>query len=137
MKNKSLKLFFYVLLIVSVVIGLAFLFFNGDENRMVSPILNWAYILLFIGIVLAVVLPLFFRSGRGGKKTLWELVILVAVLLVSFLLASGNAVSLSPSVPEPTHGTLKMTDTVLITSIILLVGAILATIFGSLLRKKS
>lgn len=137
MKNKSLKLFFYVLLIVSVVIGLAFLFFNGDENRMVSPILNWAYILLFIGILLAVVLPLFFRSGRGGKKTLWELVILVAVLLVSFLLASGNAVSLSPSVPEPTHGTLKMTDTVLITSIILLVGAILATIFGSLLRKKS
>lgn len=137
MKNKSLKLFFYVLLIVSVVIGLAFLFFNGDDNRMVSPILNWAYILLFIGIVLAVVLPLFFRSGRGGKKTLWELVILVAVLLVSFLLASGNAVSLSPSVPEPTHGTLKMTDTVLITSIILLVGAILATIFGSLLRKKS
>ncbi len=137
MKNKSLKLFFYVLLIVSVVIGLAFLFFNGDENRMVSPILNWAYILLFIGIILAVVLPLFFRSGRGGKKTLWELVILVAVLLVSFLLASGNAVSLSPSVPEPTHGTLKMTDTVLITSIILLVGAILATIFGSLLRKKS
>jgi hypothetical protein len=137
MKNKSLKLFFYVLLIVSVVIGLAFLFFNGDENRMVSPILNWAYILLFIGIVLAVILPLIFRSGRGGKKTLWELVILVAVLLVSFLLASGNAVSLSPSVPEPTHGTLKMTDTVLITSIILLVGAILATIFGSLLRKKS
>lgn len=137
MKNKSLKLFFYVLLIISVVIGLAFLFFNGDENRMVSPILNWAYILLFIGIILAVVLPLVFRNGRGGKKTLWELVILVAVLLVSFLLASGNSVSLSPSVPEPTHGTLKMTDTVLITSIILLVGAILATIFGSLLRKKS
>ncbi|MBP5228952.1 MAG: hypothetical protein J6Z32_02255 [Bacteroidales bacterium] len=137
MKNKSLKLFFYVLLIISVVIGLAFLFFNGDDNKMVSPILNWAYILLFIGIVLAVILPLIFRSGRGGKKTLWELVILVAVLLVSFLLASGNAVSLSPSVPEPTHGTLKMTDTVLITSIILLVGAILATIFGSLLRKKS
>ena len=137
MKNKSLKLFFYVLLIISVVIGLAFLFFNGDDNKMVSPILNWAYILLFIGIVLAVILPLIFRSGRGGKKTLWELVILVAVLLVSFLLASGNAVSLSPSVPEPTHGTLKMTDTVLITSIILLVGAIFATIFGSLLRKKS
>ena len=136
---KKSKLILYILLAISVVIGLIFLFTNkgtGDDT-MVSPLLNWAYILLAIGILLAIFMPIVYRSGRGGKKTLIGIVFFVGVLLISFLLASGNEVSLSPSVEKPTHFVLKMTDTVLIMSIILLVVAILATIFGSFLKKRS
>ncbi len=136
---KKSKLILYILLAISVVIGLIFLFTNkgtGDDT-MVSPLLNWAYILLAIGILLAIFMPILYRSGRGGKKTLIGIVFFVGVLLISFLLASGNEVSLSPSVEKPTHFVLKMTDTVLIMSIILLVVAILATIFGSFLKKRS
>ena len=138
MKNKS-KLILYVLLAISVVIGVAFLFLNKGtgDGTMVSTILNWAYILLAIAILLAIFLPMVYRSGRGGKKTLINICVFLGALVISYLLASGNPVSLSSSVAEPTHGTLKMTDTVLIMSIILLVVAILVTIFGSLLRRRS
>jgi len=138
MKNKA-KIILYVLLAISVVLGLVFLFTNKGEGdgTMVSPLLNWAYILLGLGILLAVFLPMIYRSGKGGKKTLRNVIFFVAALVISFLLASGNEVSLSASVEKPTHAVLKMTDTVLIMSIILLVVAILVTIFGSFLKKRS
>ncbi len=139
MKGKSLKFILYLLLLVSVVIGVMFLVLNQGQSdgTMVSPLLNWAYILLGVAILLAIFTPILFRNGRGGKKTLVEIIVLAAVVLLAFLLASGKPVALSPSVSQPTDAVLKMTDTALITSIILLVGAICAAIFGSLLRRKS
>ena len=138
MKNKA-KIILYILLAISVVIGLVFLFTNKGEGdgTMVSPLLNWAYILLGIGIILAVFLPMIYRTGKGGKKTLINIGILVLALVISYVLASGNEVAPSSSVEKPTHAVLKMTDTVLIMSIILLVVAILVTIFGSFLKKRS
>lgn len=135
--KKRARIILYILLAVSVVIGLLFLFTNKGDETMVSPLLNWAYILLGCGILLAIFLPLIFRSGKGGKKTLMNIGIFVIALVVSYLLASGNEVALSASVEKPTHAVLKMTDTVLIMSIILLVVAILVTIFGSFLKKRS
>ncbi len=139
MKGKSLKIFFYLLLIVSVAIGLLFLFLNKGESddTMVSPLLNWAYILLGLGVLLALFLPLIYRSGKGGKSTLRNLGFVVAVLVISWLLASGNPVQSLSLSEEPSKAVLKMTDTVLIMSIILLAVAILTTIFSSLLRRKS
>jgi len=138
MKNKA-KIILYVLLAISVVIGVIFLISNkgSEDDTMVSPLLNWAYILLGIGILLAIFLPLLYPSGKGGKKTLINIGVFVIVLVISYLLASGNEVAISQSVEKPTHGVLKMTDTVLIMSIILLVVAILVTIFGSFLKKRS
>lgn len=136
MKNKA-KIILYILLAISVVIGLLFLFTNKGDDTMVSPLLNWAYILLGVGILLAVFMPLIYRSGKGSKTTLINIGFFLVVLVVSYLLASGNEVELSPSVTRPTHSVLKMTDTVLIMSIILLVVAILVTIFGGLIKKRS
>ncbi|MBO7561883.1 MAG: hypothetical protein J6X91_03900 [Bacteroidales bacterium] len=138
MKNKA-KIILYVLLAISVVIGVIFLLSNKGEGdgTMVSPLLNWAYILLAIGILLAIFLPLLYPSGKGGKKTLINIGLFVAALVVSYLLASGNEVAISQSVEKPTHAVLKMTDTVLIMAIILLVVAILVTIFGSFIKKRS
>lgn len=138
MKNKA-KIILYVLLAISVVIGVIFLISNKGtgDGTMVSPLLNWAYILLAIGILLAIFLPLLYPSGKGGKKTLINIGLFVAALVVSYLLASGNEVAISQSVEKPTHAVLKMTDTVLIMAIILLVVAILVTIFGSFIKKRS
>lgn len=139
MKNRA-KVILYILLAISVVIGLAFLFMNkgGKDETMVSPLLNWAYILMGAGILLAIFLPMIYRSGKGGKKTLMNFGIFAIALVASYLLASGNPVQLSQSVEEPSRLVLKMTDTILIMSIILLFVAIFVTIFGGLIiRKKS
>lgn len=136
MNNKSLKTVKIALLIISFALGVVFYLMNGDDNRMVSTLLTWAYILVGVSAVCAIILPMMFRSGRGGKKTLVEVIIFVALLVVSYLVASGSEVELPGGQVNPSHGVLKRTDTLLILSAILLAGAILAALFGGLYKGK-
>lgn len=136
MNSKSLKIVKYALFIISVIVGVCFYVFNGDNNAMVSTILNWALVLIVASIALVLVLPLFFRNGKGGKKSLLEFGLLIVLLILSYLFASGNEVSLAGGVKMPSRSVLRWTDTLLILSILLLVIAFLAAVLGGLYKGK-
>lgn len=134
--NKTLKYLTYLLFLVSAVIAVLFLIRNTGGEEMVGTVLTWAYILLAVAIVLAVLLFITaLTKGGNVKKMLGVIVAFVVLLIIAYVLAPGNEVEISRSVPKPSAGVLKMTDTALILSIILLVGAILAAIGGSLIRR--
>lgn len=136
MNSKSLKIVKYALLIISVIVGVCFYVLNGDNNAMVSTILNWALVLIIAAIALVLVLPVFFRNGKGGKKNLLEFGLLAVLLILSYLFASGNKVALAGGVQMPSHSVLRWTDTLLILSILLLVIAFLAAALGGLYKGK-
>lgn len=136
MGNKTLKYLTYALFLVTVVIAILFLVTNKGGEEMVSYVLNWAYILLAVAIFLALLLFVTaLTKGGNVKKMLGVIIAFVVLLIIAYLLASGKPVEISQSVKQPTAGVLKMTDTSLIMSIILLVGAVLAAIGGGLIRR--
>jgi hypothetical protein len=102
---------------------------------MVSSILNWAYILCALAVLITLIMPFFYRSGGSSKKTLWEFGVVVLLCLVSFLIASGNPVDAHVATP-PTHSTLKWIDTSLILSIILLVAAFMCAVLSGLFKQR-
>ncbi len=136
MGNKTLKYLTYALFLVTVVIAILFLVTNKGGEEMVSTVLTWAYILLAVAIFLALLLFVTaLTKGGNVKKMLGVIIAFVVLLIIAYLLASGKPVEISQSVKQPTAGVLKMTDTSLIMSIILLVGAVLAAIGGGLIRR--
>ena len=136
MGNKTLKYLTYLLFAITIVIAVLFLIRNNGDGAMVSTVLTWAIILLVIAIVLAVLLFLAtLTKGGNVKKMLGVLIAFVVLLVIAYILAPGSEVEISKSVKAPTPAVLKMTDTSLILSIILLVVAILAAIGGSFIRR--
>src|SRR5574344_514102 len=133
--SKSAKIFTYIIYIISVIVCLGFYVLNGSGNKMVSTILDWAYILCALAVVITLVLPFFYRSGGSNKKTLWEFGVVVLLCLVSFLIASGNPVDAHVTTP-PTHMTLTWIAASLILSIILLVGAFLCSVLSGLFKQR-
>ena len=134
--SKSAKIFTYIIYIISVIVCLGFYVFNGSQNKMVSTILNWGYILCALAVLITLIMPFFYRSGGSSKKTLWEFGIVVLLCLVSFLIASGNPVDAHVSTP-PTHSTLKLIDTSLILSVVLLVVAFLFAVLSGLFKQRN
>src|SRR5574344_1052591 len=133
--SKSAKIFTYIIYIISVIVCLGFYVFNGSVNKMVSSILNWAYILCALAVLITLIMPFFYRSGGSSKKTVWEFGVVVLLCLVSFLIASGNPVDAHVATP-PTHATLKWIDASLILSIILLVCAFLCAVLSGLFKQR-
>ena len=99
---------------------------------MLDIVLFWAYALVIAAIVLVVVLSIINMAGnkKSLKKTGILLLIAVALIGVSYLLASGDPIAVNMEV-QPTHATLKMTDTLLNLSYALVVIALLALVWGS------
>ena len=99
---------------------------------MLDVVLFWAYALVIAAIVLVVVLSIINMAGnkKSLKKTGILLLIAVVLIGVSYLLASGDPIAVNMEV-QPTHATLKMTDTLLNLSYALVVIALLALVWGS------
>lgn len=136
MGNKTLKYLTYALFLVTAIIAVIFLITNDGGEQMVGTVLTLAYILLAVAIVLAILLFVTaLRKGGNVKKMLGVIIAFAVLLLIAFIFAPGKEVEISQSVSKPSAGVLKMTDTALILSIILLIGAILAAIGGSLIRR--
>ena len=119
MTSKFTKILEICLLVISL-IGLVVFFANNASTGlytvaneaealattgMLDIVLFWAYALVIAAIVLV-------------------------VIGVSYLLASGNPIAVNMEV-QPTHATLKMTDTLLNLSYALVVIALLALVWGS------
>ena len=142
MTSKFTKILEICLLVISL-IGLVVFFANNASTGlytvaneaealattgMLDIVLFWAYALVIAAIVLVVI------NMAGNKKSLKKtgilLLIAVALIGVSYLLASGDPIAVNMEV-QPTHATLKMTDTLLNLSYALVVIALLALVWGS------
>lgn len=101
-------------------------------TNMLDVMLFWGYFLIFVAIILVLVLSIVNMAGnrKALKRTGIILLLAIVAVVVSYLLASGNPVAVNLATP-PTHGELKLTDTLLNLTYILLACALIALIWGS------
>ena len=132
MTSKFTKILEICLLVISLIGLVVFFIYNSNTGLytvaneaealattgMLDIVLFWAYALVIAAIVLVV------------KKTGFLLLIAVVLIGLSYLLASGDPIAVNMEV-QPTHATLKMTDTLLNLSYALVVIALLALVWGS------
>ena len=135
MYNKILKYLVVLLFVISVVLIGYFYIAGFSEETLattVPMVINWALFLLIAAALAAVVLPIFFSSGKGGKKSLISLGVIVVLCVLSYVCASD-------SIPEyladrTNASTMKLTDAGLIMTCILIAVAVLSIIGGSVLN---
>ena len=125
MTSKFTKILEICLLVISLIGLVVFFIYNSNTGLytvaneaealattgMLDIVLFWAYALVIAAIVLVVVLS-------------------IINIGLSYLLASGDPIAVNMEV-QPTHATLKMTDTLLNLSYALVVIALLALVWGS------
>lgn len=125
----------WVLLAISVVLlVLGFIFgFESNGARWTDVLLNWTYIVFALTLLIVVVFGAVIAFKNNPKsiiKGLIGLVILAVVCGVVYLLAPGKpAVGM---IDQPSAGTLKLTDTVLILTYIAAAAAVVAIIVGEI-----
>ena len=130
--SKYIKYLFYVLMGVSAIISVIF-YLNPESESMVQTLLTWTYILLGVAAFVALIMPLFFSSAKSLKKLFINLGIVAIIVGISYLCAPGSPASVHMAT-EPTAVTLKLTDTGLIITGLLLVAAIGSIVFGSVIN---
>ena len=107
----------------------------GENENLVDPGLYWAYILVGVGIlgVIAGSIISIIDNPKGIKKSIFTIVATVVVIGIAYLLAPGTpAIGLVGI--DPSQATLKMTDTLLNLTYILLGAAILSIIAGYIIN---
>ena len=138
MTSKFTKILEICLLVISLIGLVVFFIYNSNTGLytvttgMLDIVLFWAYALVIAAIVLVVVLSIINMAGnkKSLKRTGFLLLIAVVLIGLSYLLASGDPIAVNMDV-QPTHATLKMTDTLLNLSYALVVIALLALVWGS------
>lgn len=130
--SKFAKYILFLLFGLGVLLTILF-FINQDG--MLDTYLFYAYLLFGVGAVLAIVLPLISmaQNPKALKKVLFGILLAAGLVVVSYLLASGDAVSVNLA-EEPTAFTYKITDTGLILTYILLGVAFFSIIAGSVMN---
>ena len=150
MTSKFTKILEICLLVISLIGLVVFFIYNSNTGLytvaneaealattgMLDIVLFWAYALVIAAIVLVVVLSIINMAGnkKSLKKTGFLLLIAVVLIGLSYLLASGDPIAVNMEV-QPTHATLKMTDTLLNLSYALVVIALLALVWGMASKK--
>ena len=143
MSNKLIalitKIISWVIMGASIIVALVFFFrISGADADMeeiiAAPYINWAIILLLIGAVLAVVFPLvhFILNPKNIAKVIVSLGMLAAVFLTAYLLSDTTPIVTATSALEPNFSdpaVLKLADTGIIATYILLGTALLALLF--------
>lgn len=122
----------YVLLAVSV-LSIVPVFMYGDNG--LDFALIWAYILLGIGVLSAIVMALINigKNPGGAKRALYGLGAMAVVLIIAYFLSSSDPVVYSGGKKEFTDTLgLVATDMGLYTAYIALIGAFIAVIAGEI-----
>ncbi len=130
--SKLIKYLSYILFGLAAIITVAF-FLN--KEGMLDTFLGYAYILLGVAILTAVGLPFIqmLRNPKALKKMLKNILIVIAVVVIAYFLASGDPLPGNLNI-ETTSSTLKMTDTGLIITYFLFIAAIVAIVGGGMLN---
>ncbi len=133
---KYLKYTGVVLMLISVLLLIWFMLAPATLDNMgaVGPFLVWAYILTGLAALFSVGLPLIYmlQNPKQLKKFSINIGIMLAVVIVSYVLASGEAVAITGI--EASESIFKWTDAGLIATYILAFAAIAAIVVGGLLN---
>jgi hypothetical protein len=121
------------LIAISVLILLLFAL-NPTSLGLVGTFLGWAYILLGIAVIAAVGLPLvyLFQNPEKLKKTGIYVGAIVIVVLFASVFSSSDPIIGANFTTEPAPGTLRWTETGLISTYILLAAAFITVIVGGI-----
>jgi formate-dependent nitrite reductase membrane component NrfD len=138
------KYFLWALMAISLVL-VAIFFFGGfvegtegtslAEPVVTETILKWAYVLLIIAAIMALVFPLIFMAGNlQSAKKLGIVVVIGAVLIfISSRLASDEVLNLIQYTgPDNVPRTLKIVGTFIIFTYILGVAAIVSILYSAI-----
>ena len=129
--KKALSLLKYILLAIGL-ITVILVIVRGDAG--VGTMLTWGYVLLGIGVLAAVLFPLFnlAQNPKGAMSNLMGLGVVVVILVIAYALSSGEPIRLATGEMYEDAGSLKLTDTGLYTTYVALVGAVLVAVLGEI-----
>lgn len=135
---KYLSILRYTLIGIGILLILLMMFrvFDGndpDYNNGVGIILTWAYILLGIAILTAVLMPLIniIQNPKNAVRSLIGLGAIAVVLIIAYVMSSDAPIQLSGSITA-SPAELKWTDTGLYVTYILLGAAIASIVIGEI-----
>ena len=133
--TKLLNILTIVMFVVTVVL-LGLFYFGGElpNSQYSNPIyteqlLWWSYILFAVAIVAALIFPIIrlFTRPKEAMKSFIALAGIVILVLIAYSMSDGTIMDIP--------GTLKFTDTILITTYFLGIGAIGAIIVTEIIRR--
>ena len=144
--NKILNIVTIVMFVITVVL-LGLFYFGGElpNSQYATPVyteqlLWWSYLLFGIAIVAALIFPIarLFTRPKEAMKSFIALAGIIVLVLIAYSMSDGTIMNIpgysgSDNVP----GTLKFTDTILITTYFLGIGAILKNKKEIMARKKT
>lgn len=137
MYAKVIKYLMWVLLLVSVAVsiyGFA-VGFESNDAQPVDVVLYWAYALVGIAVVSAVIVSVVINALNNPKSLISLGVILLAAAVViggAYLLAPGSPAVGLVSAELPSAGTLKLTDTILNLTYLACGAAVLSVVVGEI-----
>jgi len=131
--QKALKIFSALMFVLIALVAVLF-FSNSESEKMIDVILYFGYILLALSAILALVLPLplLLQYPKKIKKMLLTIVLVIIVCVAGYLLASGAPIEGLMIETPPSAQTLKLTDTALIITYLMLGASILVIIGGGI-----
>lgn len=142
--TKLLNILTIVMFVITAVLIGLFVFGGELPNAQYSSpvytdeLIWWAYILLGITIIAALVFPLgrLLTNPKQAVKTLIAVVGICLLVLIAYSMSDGTIMNLPGyDGPDNVEGTLKFADTMLFTMYFLGIGAILAIIVTEILRR--
>jgi len=134
---KIVKIFYILLLLVSCVFTVLF-YAGGTEVDGLTPLftssfLVWGYILAALGAIASLIFPLFqmITSPGSAKKSFIGILALVAIVAISYLFSSGEAIAFTGAGMDKFNvpALLKRVDTGLFATYILMGIALLTLIY--------
>jgi len=136
--KKIANIFIFIIFAITIAVGIYFFpQARQDMDRGVMGLfLIWVYIMFGLTVVIVLTLPLFSTKPQAFKKMLLSIGFLVVVLGISYLLGSSTPSAGMSNLPNgiPSGTTLRLIDVYVIGTYIMLVLAILALIFSSVLN---
>lgn len=144
MTEKILNIITIVMFAITVVI-LGLFMFGGEVPNQLYPtpvytasMLNWAYLLFGIAIILAIIFPVVRLATRPKEamKSFIGLAAVVVLVLIAYAISDGTPMNIvgytgTDNIPS----TLKFSDTILFTMYFLFAGAIVAIVGSEIYRK--
>lgn len=142
--KKILNIATLVMFVITIVILGLFIFGGDVPNQLyttpvyTSALLNWAYVLLGLAILAAVIFPIvrMFTRPKQAMKSLIGIVCVCVVILIAYALADGTPMKMQGyNGPDNVPSMLILSDTIIYTMYILFGGAILAIIGSEIYRR--
>lgn len=130
-ENGLWKLVEYALLVLSLVAFIVVFAANPTttENGALDMYMVWTYILVIVGLVLALAFPLVksFKSKKGILSLVLLIVAAVVIIGGAWLIAPGNEIAVNTTAD---HSTFKFADAALYVCYVFLFGSIAALIWS-------